>query len=107
MPKQITLKLTKEKINEAKALGTEQAPEMLELMAENWEQLQEKFNSQTEAEKNDMMDHFNSSIENLGDTLFGDDANIDDFRSFIGGLEDEEETQFVTAVKEALLIEEE
>ena len=41
MPKQITLKLTKEKINEAKALGTEQAPEMLELKAENWEQIQE------------------------------------------------------------------
>ena len=51
------------------------------------------------------MDHFNSTIENLGDTLFGDDAGIDDFRQFVGGFQDEEEEQFMTAIKEALLIE--
>ena len=67
------------------ARGTKKASEMVELMADNWEQLQEKFNSQTEAEKEEMMDHFNSTIENLGDTLFGDDAGIDDFRQFVGG----------------------
>ena len=53
---------------------------MLELMLDNWDQLQEKFKSQTETEKEDMMDHFNSKIENLGDTLFGEGANSDDFK---------------------------
>ena len=91
--------------DEAKARGTEQASEMVELMSENWEQLQEKFRGQTEAEKGDMMDHFNSTIENLGDTLFGDDSNINDFKQFVSGLEDEEEQDFMTAIKEALLIE--
>ena len=80
---------------------------MVELMSENWEQLQEKFRGQTEAEKEDMMDHFNSSIENLGDTLFGDDANIDDFKNFVTNLEDEEEAEFLAAIRDALLIEEE
>ena len=93
--------------DEAKARGTEQAPEMLELMLDNWDQLQEKFKSQTETEKEDMMDHFNSSIENLGDTLFGDDANIDDFKNFVTNLEDEEEAEFLAAIRDALLIEEE
>ena len=77
---QLRITLTKEKIDEAKARGTEQAPEMLELMIENWDQIQEKFESQTETEKEDMMDHFNSRIENLGDTLFGEGSNSDDFR---------------------------
>ena len=91
----------------ALARGTEQASEMVELMSSNWSSLQEKFNGQTEAEKEDMMDHFNSSIENLGDTLFGDDANIDDFKNFVTNLEDEEEAQFLAAIRDALLIEEE
>ena len=80
---------------------------MVELMSSNWAQLQEKFAGQTEAEKEDMLDHFNSSIENLGDTLFGDDANIDDFKNFVTNLEDDEEAEFLAAIKEALLIEEE
>ena len=68
--------------------------------------LQEKYNDQTEAEKEEMTDHFNSAIENLGDTLFGDEPNIDDFRQFVQGLKDEEEEDFMTAVRDALLIEE-
>ena len=84
--------------------GTEAAKEMLELMTENWDQLQDKFNSQNENEKSEMLDHFNQTIENLGDTLFGDDCNIEDFTSFVDGLEDEEEKKFMAAVNEALLI---
>ena len=88
------------------ARGTKQASEMLELMVDNWDQLQEKYNDQTEAEKEEMCDHFNSAIENLGDTLFGDEPNVDDFRAFVQGLKDEEEEDFMTAVRDALLIEE-
>ena len=71
------------------ARGTTQASEMVEIMIDNWDQLQDKFNSQTESEKEEMMDHFNCSIDNLGDTLFGDDANPDDFKKLIKGLEDD------------------
>ena len=28
------------------------------------------------------MNHFNGEIENLGETLFGEDANPEDFRNF-------------------------
>ena len=66
--------------------GTEAAKEMLELMTDNWDQLQDKFNSQTENEQIEMLEHFNETIDGLGDTLFGDDCNIEDFTAFINGL---------------------
>ena len=50
------------------------------------------------------MDHFNCSINNLGDSLFGDEANPEDFKKFIDGLEDEQEVDFLESVREALLI---
>ena len=37
-----------------------------------------------------MIEHFNNSCENLGDMLFGDDANIDDFKQLVDGFEEEE-----------------
>ena len=80
---------------------------MVEMLSDNWDQLQDKFAGQTEAEKEEMMDLFNCAVENLGDTLFGDDSNINDFKQFVSGLEDEEEQEFMTAIKEALLIESE
>ena len=84
--KKLLLKLSD--ADEAKARGTEQATEIIELMVDNWEQIQEKFSGQTQSEKEEMMDHFNSAIENLGDVLFGEDSNIDDFEQFAGGFED-------------------
>ena len=35
------------------------------------------------------MDHFNSTIENLGDTLFGEDCNYVESDEFINALDDE------------------
>ena len=61
---------------------------MVELMVENWDQLQEKFTEYSESEKEEMIDHFNSTIDALGDTLFGDDANLDDFKQLCGSLEE-------------------
>ena len=52
-----------------------------------------------------MIGHFNWAIENLSDTLFGNDKNISDFKAFIRGLEDEYGTGFLTIFREALLIE--
>ena len=62
---------------------------MVEIMTDNWAELQEKFTGYTEAEKEELMDHFNCAIENLGDVLFGDESNKGDFKSFIKALEDE------------------
>ena len=87
------------------ARGTEQASEMLELMQENWEQIQEKFSGQTESEKDEMLEHFNNALDSLGDTLFGEDASPEEFKNFVNVLADEEGNIFLEAVKEALLIE--
>ena len=76
--KKIELKLPS--ADEAIVRGTEQASEMVEIMTENWAQLQEAFKGYSEAEKEEMLDHFNCAIENLGDALFGDDTNISDFK---------------------------
>ena len=54
-------------------------------MIDNWDQLKEKFNGYTESEKEDLVEHFNCAIFNLGDNLFGDDANPKDFRKFMEG----------------------
>ena len=63
-----------------KVRGTEQASEMVELMIDNWDQLQSKFNDYSESDKDDLMDHFNCAINNLGESLFRDDANPEDFK---------------------------
>ena len=52
-----------------------------------------------------MSEHFNMTLEGLGDVLFGDEANVEDFQEFTNGLEDEEEKSFIKAMEEALLIE--
>ena len=85
--KQLILKLTAKE--DAIVRGTEQATEMVDLMVENWDQIRDKYFGMDMSEQEDMMDHFNSSIENLGDALFGDEANPRDFQQFVGGLEDE------------------
>ena len=87
------------------ARGTKQASEMLELMVENWDQLQEKFADYSESEKEEMIDHFNNTIENLGDMLFGDDANKEEFEELVNQSDEEQQREFLTCVKEALLIE--
>ena len=58
-------------------------------LCDNWDQLQDNYQSQTETEKEDMLEYFNSAIENLGDTLFGDDAEVEAFKDFVTGLEKE------------------
>ena len=36
-----------------------------------------------------MMGHFNDVVNNLGDTLFGDGTNPEDFQQFLAGLEED------------------
>ena len=78
---------------------------MLDLLIDNWDQLQDRFNSYADSEKDEMVEYFNLTINNLGDNLFGDDATPSDFRQFVGGFEVEQEKKFLSSVKEALLIE--
>ena len=86
------------------ARGTEKAKEMLELMTENWSSIQENFQSQEEQDREDMLEHFNDAIEELGDQLFGEDASVDNFDRFVRGLDDNEEKLFMEAVNQALLL---
>ena len=74
-------------------------------MIDNWDQLQEKFHNQTESEKEEMMDFFNCRINSLGDVLFGDEANPDDFKTLVKDLPSEEDQkEFLDSVRSALLI---
>ena len=50
------------------------------------------------------MNHFNGEIENLGETLFGEDANPKDFKNFAKAFEENEQNGFLHAVKESFLI---
>ena len=61
----------------------------------------------SDTDKEAMIEHFNQAVENLGDTMFGDDASAEDLKAFADGLEDEECKAFVKAVTEALLLEDE
>ena len=51
------------------------------------------------------MDFFNTSLENLGDTLFGDDTTPEDLATYVSGLDDAKSEAFCKAVNEAVLIE--
>ena len=66
--------------NLVKVHGSEQASEMVDLMVDNWDQLQDKYQRMSDEDRDEMMDHFNSALNNLGETLFGGDANPDDFK---------------------------
>ena len=48
-----------------------------------------------------MVEHFNSVDGGIGDALFGDDANIDDFENALNGLEEKVQNQFVESWNEA------
>ena len=60
------------------ARGTEAANELVNMLTENWEQLQDAFNGKSEEEQEALMTHFESINEDLGDCLFGSSANPED-----------------------------
>ena len=61
----------------------------------------------SETDREAMVEHLNQAVENLGDTMFGDDSSAEDLKTFVDGLEEEESKAFVKAVTEALLLEDE
>ena len=52
-----------------------------------------------------MIEHFNSAVENLGDNIFGDESNPQDFERFIQASDEATQEKFLQAVKEVLDIE--
>ena len=64
--------------------------------------MKEKHNASSEEEREEMMDFFNSNLENLGDTLFGEDSTPEDLATYVDGLDDTKSEQFVNAVNEAM-----
>ena len=85
--------------------GTEGASEMLELMSSNWEQIRDAFAQYSDEEQNELMDHFNDTLDDLGENLFGEDAQMEDFKTYITGMEEEDQKKFLAAVKESLMLE--
>ena len=100
----VQLKLT---IKKGGARGTEQATEVCEMLSENWQQFRDKYNALAQDEQDEMLEHFEGIIENLGDILFGEDSSDEDVKRFVLSQPDENQDAFAKAVEESLLIEEE
>merc|ERR1712117_305934 len=84
------------------ARGTEQADELIEMLNENWDQVQEHFNKKTEEQQEELLAHFESVDVDLGDCLFGDSASPEDVAKFINGKPDDEQNAISDAISEAL-----
>ena len=74
----------------------------LEILTNNWDEISAAYDECSEEEQQELIDHFNSVAYELGEALFGDD--VDDFKSKIDGLNDEEQESFVERLKESELI---
>ena len=52
-----------------------------------------------------MYDHFNNYVADLGEMLYGQNANKDDFEDFTKALDEADQEQFMEAVSIALILE--
>ena len=84
------------------ARGTEQANELIDMLSENWQQVQDLFNSKNEEQQMELLDHFESVNPNLGDYLFGEEASAEDVSMFIKGKPDEERDVIAAVINDAL-----
>ena len=75
------------------ARGTEQANELIDMLNENWDQVQELFNNKSDEEQEELFAHCESVNPDLGDCLFGDGANAEDVSKFINGKSDDEQNE--------------
>ena len=86
--------------------GAQTATEMVDLLKENWDQIQSDYKAQEEQDKNDMYDYFNNEVEELGNNLFGQYANPEDLKRFVDALNDEDQARFFEVCKEQLQVDE-
>ena len=87
------------------ARGTEQSDQLVDMLSENWEQYQEAFKGRSEAEQEELLSHFESINEDLGDCLFGEDASAEDVKKFIQGKPDAEQETISASIQDALAVE--
>ena len=80
------------------ARGTRESDQMLEMLKHNWDEIQEKFQNASESEKEDYLDHFNANFENLGDSLFGDEAGIEAITELVNGYDEQQKVKFCEIV---------
>ena len=52
-----------------------------------------------------MLNYFNTSLENLGDVLFGEHATDEDLIQYVAARNDQEQETLVQTVNEAMLFE--
>ena len=83
-------KFSKLKISAKKdgARGTENCAAMLDTLKDHFDQIRDAYQNRPEDERDELMDHLNSCMENLGDMLFGDDATADDLTPYVTALDD-------------------
>ena len=82
--------------------GSADAKIALEILTSNWNEITVAYNRCSKDEKQELIDHFNTVTNEVGDALFG--GNVNDFKSKIDGLNDEEQESFVERLKESELI---
>ena len=88
------------------ARGTEQANELIDMLSENWQQVQDLFNNKSEEQQEELLAHFESVNPDLGDCLFGEEASAEDVSKFINGKPDEEQDVIAAAINDALNVKE-
>ena len=89
--------------------GAQDASVFVDMMKNNWAEIQEAFGNCTEEEKAELREHFNTAVDgqDVGIALFGDEgeqAEQDEFENKMQGLNDEEQSNFVKALRESELI---
>ena len=89
------------------ARGTEQANELIDMLSENWQQVQDLFNNKSEEQQEELLAHFESVNPDLGDCLFGEEASAEDVSKFINGKPDAEQDAIAEAINDALNVKEE
>ena len=87
------------------ARGTKESDQMLEMLSHNWDQIQQKFQNASESEKAEYLEHFNSNFENLGDSLFGDEAGIEEITDLVNAYDEEQKVKFCETVEEVFQFE--
>ena len=100
------LKFTPIKLNnDGNKRGTKSANDLVETLTENWNQMRKSYNEKDAGEKEEMLDFFNSAIDNLGEILFGDDSESAELADFVNSLDDGKCDIFVTTVNDGCIIE--
>ena len=67
--------------------------------------MRKAYNEKDDEEKEEMLNYFNSALDNFGETLFGDDSESNELATFVNALSDDQCGIFVTTVNEGCILE--